>query len=93
MELGKGATGPPQEGVLAKLISDILGQASCAGGEGLREKEGKEEMVVQEKAGYGGVVLMEESLQNVSEKAVQHPGNSCRLVSTYCMLGSVPHEH
>ena len=93
MELGKGAIGPPQEGVLANFISDILGQASCAGGEGLTEKERKEEMAVQEKAGYGGMVLMEESLQNVSKKAVQHPGNSCHLLSTYCMLGSVPHHH
>lgn len=49
-------------------------------------------MGIQEEAGHGGVVLMEESLQRVSKKAVLHPGNSHHLLSIYCMLSPVPHH-
>lgn len=49
-------------------------------------------MGVQEKVRHGGAILMEESLQKVSGKAVMHPGDNHHLLSTYCMLGPVPHH-
>lgn len=50
-------------------------------------------MAVQEKARHRGVILMDESLRKVSRKAVLHPGNSHNLLSTYCMLGSMPYHY
>lgn len=67
-----------------KFISEILGQPSSTVGWGLT-REGKEDMGVREKAGHGGVVQMEESLQKVSKKPVQHSDHRCHLLSTYCM--------
>lgn len=35
---------------------------------------------------------MKESLHKVSRKAVLHPGNNHRLLSSYCMLSPVSHR-
>lgn len=39
------------------------------------------------------MVLMKESLQNVSREAVVHLGNDHDLLSTYRMLSPVPHHY